>query len=222
MSIETLLEVLSLLSKATFETVIMTLASAVLSSVLGFPLGVYLYVSSPEGISSQRIAYNVVSRIVNIFRSIPFIILMILLIPFTRFIVKTSIGPAAVIIPLSIAAAPFVARVVESALAEVDKGVITAARAMGASNFQIIFKVLIPEAMPALVSGLALTIINLISYSAMAGALGGGGLGDLAIRYGYYRFRVDVTIAAVIIILLLVEAVQITGTLISRKLLARR
>jgi len=147
---------------------------------------------------------------------------MILLIPFTRLIVRTSIGPAAVIIPLSIAAAPFVARVVESALAEIDRGVITAARAMGSTNFQIIRKVLIPEAMPALVSGLALTIINLIGYSAMAGALGGGGLGDLAIRWGYYRFRTDVTIAAVIIILILVEAIQITGTIINRRLLAKR
>ena len=216
------MEVLSLLPQATFETVFMTGASAVLASILGFPLGTYLFAASPAGISSQRIAYNIVSRIVNLLRSLPFIILMILLIPFTRLLIKTSIGPTAVIIPLSIAAAPFVARLVETALAEVDKGVITAARAMGSTNFQIIYKVLIPEAMPALVSGLALTIINLISYSAMAGALGGGGLGDLAIRYGYYRFRVDVTIAAVIIILILVEAVQITGTLISRRLLARR
>ena len=151
-----------------------------------------------------------------------FIILMILLIPLTRLIVKTSVGPTAALVPLSIAAAPFVARVVESALSEIDRGVITAAKAMGGSNSQIIYKVLIPETMPALVSGLALTIINLISYTAMAGAIGGRGLGDLAIRYGCYRFRMDVTIAAVIIILLLVEAVQITGTIISRHLLAKR
>jgi D-methionine transport system permease protein len=127
-----------------------------------------------------------------------------------------------VIIPLSIAAAPFVARVAEAALSEVDLGVLTAARAMGSTNFQIIRKVLIPEAMPALVSGLALTIINLIGYSAMAGAIGGRGLGDLAIRYGYYRFRTDVTIGAVIVILILVEAVQIAGTMISRRLLSKR
>jgi D-methionine transport system permease protein len=147
---------------------------------------------------------------------------MILLIPFTRLIIKTSIGPTAVIIPLSIAAAPFVARVVEAALAEVDQGVLTAAKAMGSTNFQIIRKVLVPEAMPSLVSGLALTIINLIGYSAMAGAIGGGGLGDLAIRYGYYRFRTDVTIGAVIIIMILVELVQIAGTAISRSLLSKR
>jgi len=219
---ERLMEVLSMLPQATLETVFMTFASAVLASLLGFPLGTYLYVTSPAGLVPRRVTYNVVSRIVNLLRSLPFIILMILLIPFTRMIIKTSIGPTAVIIPLSIAAAPFVARVIESALEEVDKGVLTAARAMGSSNMQIIFKVLIPEALPALISGLALTIINLIGYSAMAGALGGGGLGDLAIRYGYYRFRIDVTIAAVIIILILVEAVQVTGTIISRKLLARR
>ena len=219
---ERLIEVLSMLPQATLETIFMTFASSVLASLLGFPLGTFLYVTSPTGLAPMRITYSIVSRIVNLLRSLPFIILMILLIPFTRMIINTSIGPTAVIIPLSIAAAPFVARVVESALEEVKKGVLTAARAMGSTNLQIIFKVLIPEALPALISGLALTIINLIGYSAMAGALGGGGLGDLAIRYGYYRFRIDVTIAAVIIILILVEAVQMTGTAISRKLMAKR
>jgi len=222
MSSERLFEVLALLPQATLETVFMTVMSTIFSSLLGFPLGTFLYASSPAGLTPRTITYNVVSRIVNLLRSMPFIILMILLIPFTRLIIKTSIGPTAVIIPLSIAAAPFVARVVESALSEVDKGVLTAARAMGSTNFQIIYKVLIPEALPALVSGLALTIINLIGYSAMAGAIGGGGLGSLAINYGYYRFKMDVTIAAVIIILILVEAVQITGTVISRKLLSKR
>ena len=219
---ERLIEVLSMMPEATVQTVYMTFASTILASLLGFPLGTYLYSSSPGGITPRKFAYDAVSGIVNLLRSMPFIILMILLIPLTRLIVKTSIGPEAVIVPLSIAAAPFVARVVESALLEVDRGVITAARAMGSTNFQIIRKVLIPEAMPALISGLALTIINLIGYSAMAGALGGGGLGDLAIRYGYYRFRTDVTIAAVIIILILVEAVQMAGTAINRKLLSRR
>ena len=219
---ERLTEILSMLPLATLETVYMTFVSATLASIMGFPLGIYLFVSSPAGLSPRITAYNVTSRIVNLLRSLPFIILMILLIPLTRLIVKTSVGPTAALVPLSIAAAPFVARVVESALAEVDRGVITAARAMGSTNLQIIYKVLVPEALPALVSGLALTIINLISYTAMAGAIGGRGLGDLAIRYGYYRFRIDVTIAAVIIILLLVEAVQITGTIISRRLLAKR
>jgi len=219
---ERLIEVLSMMPEATAETVYMTFVSTIFASVLGFPLGTYLYVSSPAGLAPRILTYNVVSSIVDILRSLPFIILMILLIPLTRLIVKTSIGPTAVIIPLSIAAAPFVARVVESALSEVDRGVLTAARAMGSTNFQIIYKVLIPETLPALVSGLALTIINLIGYSAMAGAIGGGGLGALAINHGYYRFRTDVTIGAVIIILILVEAVQIAGTAISRKLLSRR
>ena len=211
-----------MLPAATLETVYMTFVSTVFASILGFPLGIYLFVSSPAGLTPRLAAYNVTSRIVNLLRSLPFIILMILLIPLTRLIVKTSVGPTAALVPLSIAAAPFVARVVESALAEVDRGVITAARAMGSTNFQIISKVLLPESMPALVSGLALTIINLISYTAMAGAIGGRGLGDLAIRFGYYRFQTDVTIAAVIIILILVEAVQMAGTIISRRLLAKR
>jgi D-methionine transport system permease protein len=147
---------------------------------------------------------------------------MILLMPLSRLLIHTSIGPAAVIIPLSIGAAPFVARVVESALAEVDKGCLLAAKAMGSTDWQIIRKVLLPEALPALVSGLALTIITIIGYTAMAGAIGGGGLGDMAIRFGYYRFRPDITLAAVIVILILVELVQLTGTLISRSLLAKR
>jgi len=219
---EKIIDMLSMLPAATGQTAYMTFVSTFFACILGFPLGVYLYSASPAGLVPRRVLYNVLSRIVNLFRSLPFIILMILLMPLTRLIIKTSIGPTAVIIPLSIAAAPFVARVAESALSEVDQGVLTAARAMGSTDFQIIRKVLIPEAMPALVSGLALTIINLIGYSAMAGAIGGGGLGDLAIRYGYYRFRTDVTIGAVIVILIMVEAVQIIGTLISRSLLSKR
>ena len=216
------MEVLSMLPQATAETAYMTFVSTFFACLLGFPLGTFLYVSSPAGLLPRRVTYNVLSRLVNLFRSMPFIILMILLIPLTRIIIKTSIGPTAVIIPLSIAAAPFVARIAETALSEVDRGVLTAAKAMGSTNFQIIRKVLIPEAMPALISGLALTIINLIGYSAMAGAIGGRGLGDLAIRYGYYRFRIDVTIGAVIVIMILVEAVQIIGTAISRNLLSKR
>lgn len=219
---EQVMEVLSMLPEATAETLYMTMVATFFACLLGFPLGTCLYVSSPAGLAPRRVFYNVLSRLVNLFRSLPFIILMILLIPLTRLIIKTSIGPTAVIIPLSIAAAPFVARVAEAALSEVDLGVLTAARAMGSTNFQIIRKVLIPEAMPALISGLALTIINLIGYSAMAGAIGGRGLGDLAIRYGYYRFRTDVTIGAVVVILILVEAVQIIGTAISRRLLSKR
>ncbi|GHU92498.1 methionine ABC transporter permease [Spirochaetia bacterium] len=219
---EKLLRLIQMLPQPTAETVYMTLISTFFACVLGLPLGTFLYSASPAGLAPRRVLYNVLSRIVNLFRSMPFIILMILLIPLTRLIIHTSIGPTAVIIPLSIAAAPFVARLAESALAEVDPGVLIAARAMGSTNFQIIRKVLIPEALPALVSGLALTMINLIGYSAMAGAIGGGGLGSLAINYGYYRFRMDVTVASVIVILILVELIQLGGTFLSRRLLSRR
>lgn len=219
---ENLLALLKMLPQPTGETLYMTFVSAIFAGILGFPLGALLFSTSPGGLSPRRVLYNVLSRIVNLFRSIPFIILMILLIPLSRLIIKTSIGSTAVIIPLSVGAAPFVARIVESALSEVEPGVLTAARAMGSTTMQIIRKVLIPEALPSLISGLALTIINLIGYSAMAGAIGGGGLGDLAIRYGYFRFRMDVTIAAVIVILILVELVQLAGTAVSRNLLAKR
>ena len=219
---EKIAEVLVLLPFPTLETLYMTLVSTLLACLMGFPLGAYLYSASPGGLRPRLMAYNVLSRIVNILRSLPFIILMILLIPLSRFIVRTSIGPTAAIIPLSIAAAPFVARIAESALSEVDSGVITAARAMGSSNFQIIRKVLIPEALPALINGLALTIISLIGYSAMAGAIGGGGLGSLAINYGYYRFKMEVTLGAVIVILIIVELVQFAGSALSRYLLSKR
>jgi D-methionine transport system permease protein len=215
-------EILRLLPMPTLETIYMTFVSTFFACVLGFPLGAYLYCTSPAGLTPRHFVYNILSRIVNLFRSLPFIILMILLIPLSRFIVGTSIGPSAVIIPLSIAAAPFVARIAETALSEVEEGVLTAARAMGSSNFQIIRKVLIPEALPSLISGLALTIINLIGYSAMAGAIGGGGLGTLAINYGYYRFRMDITLGAVVVILILVEVVQLVGTAVSRSLLSKR
>ncbi|MDR0551257.1 MAG: ABC transporter permease [Spirochaetaceae bacterium] len=216
------MEVLSMLPKATGQTLYMTVVSTFFACLLGLPLGIWLYNASPAGLNRRILSYNALSRVVNLFRSFPFIILMIILMPLSRILIKTSIGPTAVIIPLSIAAAPFVARIVEAALAEVDSGVILAARAMGSSNAQIILRVLLPEALPALVAGLALTMINLIGYSAMAGAIGGEGLGDLAIRYGYYRFRTDVTIGAVIVILLLVELVQAAGNFASRRLLAGR
>jgi D-methionine transport system permease protein len=219
---DTIAEILSMLPLSTLETVYMTFVSTFFACLLGFPLGAYLYSTSPAGLTPRRFIYNALSRVVNLFRSLPFIILMILLIPLSRLIIGTSIGPTAVIIPLSIAAAPFVARIAEAALSEVDQGVLIAARAMGSTNFQILRKVLVPEAMPALISGLALTIINLIGYSAMAGAIGGGGLGTLAINYGYYRFRMDITLAAVIVILVLVEAVQLIGTAVSRNLLSKR
>ncbi len=178
--------------------------------------------TNPTRITPRPVLNQIVRRSVNVLRSFPFIILMILLFPLSRLILGTSIGTAATIVPLSIAAAPFVARIIETALNEVNPEVVQAARAMGSTNKQIIWKVLVPEAMPSIVSGITLTIINLIGYSAMAGAIGGGGLGDLAIRYGYQRFRTDVMIWSVIVILVLVELIQFIGTRIVNKMLKNR
>jgi D-methionine transport system permease protein len=215
--------IFTLVSEATLETLAMVGFSTVFSLILGLPLGILLCVTDAEtGIMKKPILNQVLTRIVNVLRSFPFMILMILLFPLSRKIVGTSIGTTATIVPLSIAAAPFVARIIETALKEVDPGVVQAARAMGSTNMQIIWKVLLPEAMPSLVSGITLTIINLIGYSAMAGAIGGGGLGDLAIRYGYQRFRTDIMAVSVIVILVLVEVIQIIGTKISSRLLAKR
>lgn len=215
----------SLILESTLQTLQMVFFSTIFSLILGLPLGILLCITSPAtqgGIAPHPVLNEILGKIVNVLRSFPFIILMILLFPLSRIIVGTSIGTAATIVPLSIAAAPFVARIIESALKEVDTGVVQAARAMGSTNAQIVFKVLLPEAMPALVSGITLTIINLIGYSAMAGAIGGGGLGDLAIRYGYQRFRSDVMLAAVVIIILLVEIIQFAGNKISSKIIERR
>lgn len=208
---------------STLQTLAMVFISTIFSLVLGLPLGILLCVTDPiTGITPKPILNQILTRVVNALRSFPFIILMILLFPLSRIIVGTSIGTAATIVPLSIAAAPFVARIIETSLKEVDPGVVQAARAMGSTNFQIIVKVLLPEALPSLVSGITLTIINLIGYSAMAGAIGGGGLGDLAIRYGYQRFRPEVMVAAVVVILVLVELIQFIGSKISAKLLSKR
>ena len=215
----------SLVASSTWQTIVMVFLSTIFSMILGLPVGVLLHVTSSEdqgGIIPRPVFYNVLSRIVNILRSFPFIILMIVLMPLSRLIIGTSIGTMATVIPLSIAAAPFVARIIESALKEVDPGVVQAAKAMGSTNWQIIIKVLIPEAMPSLASGVTLTIINLIGYSAMAGAIGGGGLGDLAIRYGYQRFRPSYMAAAVIIIIVMVELIQFIGDRVSARLIAKR
>ena len=215
--------IFSLVGYSTLQTLSMVFFSTVFSLILGFPLGVLLCVTDPvTGIMPKPVLNQILTRIVNVLRSFPFIILMIILFPLSRIIVGTSIGTTATIVPLSIAAAPFVARVIETSLKEVDPGVIQAAMAMGSTNFQIITKVLIPEAMPSLVAGITLTIINLIGYSAMAGAIGGGGLGDLAIRYGYQRFRTDIMVVSVVIILILVELIQVIGTKISTKLMEKR
>lgn len=216
-------QVIQLVGTASLETLCMVFFSTVCSLILGFPLGILLCVTDPvSGIIPKPVTNQILSRIVNVLRSFPFIILMILLFPLSRFIVGTSIGTRATIVPLSIAAAPFVARIIETSLKEVDHGVIQAAKAMGSTNMQIILKVLVPESLPSLVSGITLTIINLIGYSAMAGAIGGGGLGDLAIRYGYQRFRTDIMICAVVVILVLVELIQFAGTIIANNMMKRR
>ncbi|MBQ9538648.1 MAG: ABC transporter permease [Treponema sp.] len=215
-------ELLYLVGTSTLQTLLMVLFSTIFSLLLGFPLGVLLNITGANGIMPKKVLNQVLSRIVNVLRSFPFIILMIVLFPLSRLIVGTSIGTAATIVPLSIAAAPFVARVIESALNEVNPELVLAAKAMGSTNMQIILKVLVPEALPSLVDGITLTIINLIGYSAMAGAIGGGGLGDLAIRYGYQRFRTGIMAAAVIVILVLVELIQFFGSKISAALIAKR
>ena len=215
-------QIFVLVGQSSLQTLEMVFFSTLFSLVLGFPVGVLLYITNPTGISSRPVLNQILSRIVNVLRSFPFIILMIVLFPLSRLMLGTSIGTEATIIPLSIAASPFVARVIETALSEVDSGMIQAARAMGSTNWQIIYKVVIPEAFPSVISGITLTIINLIGYSAMAGTIGGGGLGDLAIRYGYQRFRTDVMIAAVVVILVLVELIQFVGTVLVNKMLSKR
>lgn len=214
-----------LISGPFVQTIQMVFFSTIFSVILGLPIGVLLQITSSEengGILPRPILNSVLSRIVNVLRSFPFIILMIVIMPLSRLIIGTAIGTKATIIPLSIAAAPFVARVIESALKEVEPRVVQAAKAMGSTNWQIIWKVLLPEAMPSLISGITLTIINLIGYSAMAGAIGGGGLGDLAIRYGYQRFRTDIMIITVVIIILLVEIIQLIGNKLAARVLAHR
>ncbi|HAL18993.1 MAG TPA: methionine ABC transporter permease [Spirochaetaceae bacterium] len=216
-------DALSLTLESLVETLEMVFASSFLSFVMGLMIAVLLFVLQPGGgMHPNAILHAVLSKAINIMRSFPFIILIILLMPATRRIVGTTIGVRAAVIPLSLAAAPFVARLIESAFSEIDKGLLEAARIMGSRNSDIIFKVLIPESLPQIVDAITMTVINLIAYSAMAGTVGAGGLGDLAIRYGYQRFRTDVMFAAVISIILIVEVVQVAGSRISKHLRDRR
>jgi D-methionine transport system permease protein len=207
-----------LLIKATIDTVYMVAVSTLFAVIGGLPLGILLVVTEPGHILENRFVNNVLSIIINVTRSVPFIILLVIIIPFTRLLIGTYIGTTASIVPLSVAAMPFFARIVETSLKEVDYGVTEAALAMGSSPSQIIFKVLLPEARASLTLGVTITIINLIGYSAMAGAIGGGGLGDVAIRYGYHRRETGVLIATVIILIGLVQLIQATGNLLARKL----
>ncbi|ADE57784.1 MULTISPECIES: methionine ABC transporter permease [Aminobacterium] len=206
-----LVALINLLAAPTLETVYMVMFSTFFATLLGFPIGIALVVTEKGGLVENEAIYRILDGIVNVCRSFPFIILMIVLFPFSRLIVGTTIGTTASIVPLSIGAAPFVGRVVESALKEVEKGLIEAAVSMGTNPKDIILKVMVPEALPSLILGETLTVINIIGYSAMAGAIGGGGLGDLAIRYGFHRFQTDVLIAAVIVIIMLVQVIQVIG-----------
>ena len=196
----------------------MTFYSTIFSVIFGFILAVILTISAEDGLRPNKVVYKILDVIINILRSFPFIILMVFIIPLTRAIVGTSIGKEAAIVPLTFAAAPFVARIIESSLREVDKGVIEAAKSFGASDFQIVFKVMLKEAVPSIVSGLTLTIISIIGYSAMAGTVGGGGLGYLAVSYGYQRFQKDVMIITVIILIIIVQALQMLGNYLYKKL----
>ena len=198
----------SMILTGLYETLLMTAASSFFSYVIGIPLGVLLVVSDTNGIKSMPVLNGVLGSIINLIRSVPFMILLIMVIPLTRLMVGTSIGPVAVIPPLVIAAAPYIARMVESSLKEVDAGVIEAAKSMGASNMQIIFKVLLPESKPSLLVGAAIYVTTILGYSAMAGFTGGGGLGTIAINYGYYRYQTDIMFITVAILVILVQIIQ--------------
>ena len=211
-------EMIELLIKSFWETGYMVVASTVLASLIGIPLGIILTVTRNGHILPNAVINSVLGVIVNATRSTPFIILMVAIIPLTRMLVGSSIGTTAAIVPLTISAAPFIARVIETSLREIDHGVIEAAQSMGASPMQIIYKVLLPESLHSIVLGITLAVIALIGYSAMAGVLGGGGLGDLAIRYGYQRFQPEVMIVTVVILILMVQLIQFIGDTLSKKL----
>lgn len=211
-------QLIDLFLRSFWETLLMVGVSGVVGAAVGVPLGILLYLTDRNGVVPFITLNTTLGLLVNAVRSTPFIILLVAIIPVTRFFVGTSIGTAAAIVPLTIAAAPFVARLVETALREVDRGLIEAAQAMGASNWQIVYKVLVPEAYPGIVAGLTITIVSLVGYSAMAGAVGGGGLGDLGIRYGYQRFLPEVMALVVISLIIFVQLVQSLGDRLVRKL----
>ena len=208
---------IGLLFDATLQTLYMVAVSTVLGTLFGLPLGVFLATSQRGELLSAPWLNKVLGLIVNAARSVPFIILVVAIIPFTRMIAGTSIGTTAAIVPLTIAAVPFIARLVENAIREVDAGLIEAARAMGATPYQIVRKVLVPEAMPGIILGLTLAVVSLIGYSAMVGAVGGEGLGDLGIRYGYQRFMPEVMLAVVVILIVMVQLVQSIGEWIAAR-----
>ena len=211
-------EMIRLIASATGETLMMVAVAAIIGTLFGLPLGVFLATSGKGELFAAPWVNRVLGIVVNATRSTPFIILVVAIIPFTRLIAGTSIGTNAAIVPLTVAATPFIARLIESAIREVDQGLIEAARAFGASPLQIVLKVLIPEALPTIVLGLTLALVSLIGFSAMVGAVGGGGLGDLGIRYGYQRFMPEVMATVVAVLICLVQGVQSLGDFISRRL----
>jgi len=211
-------EIINQLALALGQTLYMVGVSALIATVFGLSLGVFLATSERGEIFAAPIANRLLGAIVNATRSTPFIILVVAIIPFTRLVAGTSIGTSAAIVPLTIAATPFIGRIVESAVREVDPGLVEAARAMGATPLQIVRKVLLPEALPSIVLGLTLSVVSLIGYSAMVGAVGGGGLGDLGIRYGYQRFMPEVMAAVVVVLIVLVQSIQTLGDTLARRL----
>ena len=211
-------DLLYLLWDSFLETLIMVGISAALGGLFGIPLGILLHVTAPGGVHPMPLLNRVTAILVNAIRSTPFIILLVAIIPLTRLIVGTSIGTEAAIVPLTLAATPFIARLVETSLREVDKGLVEAAQAMGATDMQIILKILLPEAMPGIVAGLTVAVVSLVGASAMAGAIGGGGLGDMGIRYGYQRFMPDVMTAVVIILIAFVQVIQSSGDYLVKRI----
>ena len=211
-------QTLAMMAEGTGATLYMTLMSTLFGYILGLPMGIILVVTAPKGLRPNQVVYRILDVIVNITRSIPFLILMILIMPFTRILVGKTYGTTATIVPLALAAAPFIARMVESSLLEVDHGVIEAAQSMGASLWTIIWKVLLAEARTSLIVGATIALGTILGYSAMAGCVGGGGLGDIAMRYGYYRYQADIMIIAVVLLVLLVQILQVVGMILSKKL----
>jgi len=209
---------LGLLVNATWQTLEMVIVSSVFAAIIGLPLGVFLFITRSVNLFEKKTINKLLGIIVNTVRSIPFIILLVAITPLTRLIVGTSIGTVAAMVPLALSAIPFFARIVESALSEVPIGLIEASLAMGASISQIVRKVLIPESLPALIRGMTLMLITLVGYSAMAGAIGGGGLGNLAIMYGYERFEVNIMIATVVILIMMVQLFQWSGDHLAKRL----
>ncbi len=210
-------EMIDLLLKGTSETIVMTLVSGFFSFLLGLPLGVWLYITRKGQIKENMILHNILSTFINIFRAIPFIILIVWMIPFTRALVGTSIGVLAALVPLSIGAAPFVARMIENSLIDVPSGLIEASRSMGATPLQIVKKVLLPEALPSIVNCVSITLIMLVGYSAMGGAVGAGGLGQIGYQYGYVGYNLEIMNIVLALLVILVFIIQYTGNYISKK-----